>query len=567
MKNTGYQQAVIAKKVSRPGNFPLDTEGNLCSDSGRKQAALILEGEENPYPDQYDVEGIFRYGDIIDGYDTRVYNPEACPVDDTSLFEVNKVSLSYPVSKDGLGFDIPDTLLVISSYQNLYKDYTVTSVPSWLKATKGTTSGNTSVLNLLINRNRDSDDERKGVIVLTQADTGNTLQINVMQDGRLTNGIPTEYPYITTENIIDRYYSVYDETSPENNRYREEERPHQVAQIGRQRWLAQDVRVSYDWQEGESDLTQSFQMQENQYNTWLNTFPYARDYDWHTYNSEISGRNFRGLFVQRMVEQGWFDSWQRGFSEGHNHNVPSFADFKEMLGFVVAYFWDGIHSLYDADYIRDLTKGCTLMKIVKDTASDGYDSDRRAYMNGINPELVHHGKDTFGLSFHSNYIFNNQDINNTNQHLSRIMVGITLMISDFIDHGGGPGSETNRGYNRTMEYGKSIPSNWDVPDPSKKNWGWKAGEEVSGYVGKTFRSMRIVELPFKIYTNGSEIIRIKNGEAVSTGYSEVPKGALAGAYFARPEFTYAQWDAVNGFINWHAGDISGNPEAKVEMIG
>lgn len=81
MKNTGYQQAVMAKKVSYPGNFPLDVDGDLCSDSGKKQAILLLEGEDNPSPGSYEVEGTFKYGDIIEGYDTRVYNPEACPIE------------------------------------------------------------------------------------------------------------------------------------------------------------------------------------------------------------------------------------------------------------------------------------------------------------------------------------------------------------------------------------------------------------------------------------------------------------------------------------------------------
>jgi|GEM_PF-3378928 len=574
MRNTGYQQAIYAKKVSHPGNFPLDVDGNLCSESHKKQAVLLLEGEENRRPDLYEVEGTFNYGDVIDGYDTRIYNPDACPLplyDD--VFEANKSSMYYPVSRDGLGFDIKDTVLVESCYEDAYADYVVTSAPSWLTASKGTVSGKKSTLNLTVSRNRDSDDEKSGIIVLTQNNTGKIIHINVRQAGRLTDGIPTEYPYVTTENLIDRYYQTYSDTDHSQDTWRDVERPHRVVQVGRQRWLGQDARLSYEYQSGDLDVTQSFQMKEGQYNTWLNAFPYAREWDWQKFNTEMAGSNYRGQFAQRIIEQGLFNQWQKGYPEGYNHRTILYDDFKELMGFVVAYFWDGTSGLYDANYIRSITKGKTLMKLQRDLTNNGYDADRKVYIDGIDPDLVHHGEDTFGLGFHSNYIFNDIDPFNNGEHLSRVMIAITYMIGDFIDSGGGIGSVANRSFHRTMEYGKSIPSPWDVPDPANKGAGWAAGNEKSndgkgnGFVGKAFRSIRNVELPFNIYTNGAEIIRVNKGGSVPSGYVEVPTGALAGAYFARPDFTYAQWDAVNGFVNWQIGPLDQNPETKVQMIG
>jgi uncharacterized protein (TIGR02145 family) len=78
--NTGYQQAVIALCVSRPGGQALDVDGNLCSESGKRQAIMLLRGEANPSPEHYEVYKTFEAGEVIDGCESRRYNAEACPL-------------------------------------------------------------------------------------------------------------------------------------------------------------------------------------------------------------------------------------------------------------------------------------------------------------------------------------------------------------------------------------------------------------------------------------------------------------------------------------------------------
>jgi len=78
--NTGYQQAIIAKKISIPGGYPLDINGELTSESGRLQAILLLEGHSNPDTTKYEIEGTFPQGATVDGKNTKKYDTGKCPI-------------------------------------------------------------------------------------------------------------------------------------------------------------------------------------------------------------------------------------------------------------------------------------------------------------------------------------------------------------------------------------------------------------------------------------------------------------------------------------------------------
>lgn len=79
MAETGYRQAIIAYKVSRPGGEPLDVNGELTRISKRKQAIALLKGYANPDPAKYEVEFYYNRRGIITGNPTAVYDIGACP--------------------------------------------------------------------------------------------------------------------------------------------------------------------------------------------------------------------------------------------------------------------------------------------------------------------------------------------------------------------------------------------------------------------------------------------------------------------------------------------------------
>lgn len=77
--NTGYKQATIAYKVSKPGGEPLDVDGNLTRISGKKQAIALLEGHVNPDASKYEVEFYYDKRGSVTGNPTITYNVRACP--------------------------------------------------------------------------------------------------------------------------------------------------------------------------------------------------------------------------------------------------------------------------------------------------------------------------------------------------------------------------------------------------------------------------------------------------------------------------------------------------------
>lgn len=80
MANTGYKQATVAYKVSKPGGEPLDINGQLTRISGRKQAIACLEGFTNPDPSKYEVEFYYGKDGVVTGNPTISLDVRSCPI-------------------------------------------------------------------------------------------------------------------------------------------------------------------------------------------------------------------------------------------------------------------------------------------------------------------------------------------------------------------------------------------------------------------------------------------------------------------------------------------------------
>lgn len=103
MRNTGYKQAKIAKRVTWPSSLPINEEGEIIESiekkldetdkefqERKKQAILLLKGEKNPDSSKLKIVGRFNVGDNIQQYqeggvdvnsETRIYAPDECPVE------------------------------------------------------------------------------------------------------------------------------------------------------------------------------------------------------------------------------------------------------------------------------------------------------------------------------------------------------------------------------------------------------------------------------------------------------------------------------------------------------
>lgn len=113
MANTGYKQATIAYKVSKPDGEPLDVYGELTRISGRKQAIALLQGYVNPDPSKYEVEFYYDKDGTITGNPTITYDVRSCPV---GYIRVNpiRIILEEPVITATFTLESSNTWRLIS---------------------------------------------------------------------------------------------------------------------------------------------------------------------------------------------------------------------------------------------------------------------------------------------------------------------------------------------------------------------------------------------------------------------------------------------------------------------
>ncbi|NDW19796.1 hypothetical protein D0T53_12890 [Dysgonomonas sp. 216] len=94
-EQTGYEIASYVTKETADGE-PVDIAGNLCSESGQKQAIRLLNGFSNPNIQKYIAEATYQpYTDYIEGVSVLRYNPQKCAVSDISSIWLDKSQIIF----------------------------------------------------------------------------------------------------------------------------------------------------------------------------------------------------------------------------------------------------------------------------------------------------------------------------------------------------------------------------------------------------------------------------------------------------------------------------------------
>jgi len=469
-------------------------------------------------------------------YQTISYKIKAGKIVPDNTFEADHYSLNYNVS-DGLGFDINDTLSISSAVNGSYRDYEIVDKPDWLTLTKVSIAANVSTLNIVVKRNRDNDDPRQGNIILKQYDTDKEITITVFQWGKLHEGVPTEYPYTTTE------YIQTVRGNPDNwwgdwLKYREE---YPVAQVGEQMW----IRKNFFQPAMPNDYYNPIYLTETRKANWIAAYPdRAFDFDVSEFNTFV-GSHWGGQWAPRMItafndyQRIIWDTWNTSSVPGEGNidykdvdtkyiqQVPSFADFYELLGFLVAANWDGVSPLTD-NYVMDVCVKKTALKGNMDVSANGYDDVRYTYPQAWSRNVVMTGSDDYALSFFSSGGWAVHTESNDGENMKLLHLSALQLVSD-------PTNDVN--YHNTFVYrvDNKNPEDWNegvYDDYKDYPYGWARGSrQHSGFVAKPFRSVRYRELGYDVYTNGTSILKINTGEPIPEGYSVVDKGALRGAWF------------------------------------
>ena len=141
MANTGYKQAVIAYKVSKPNGEPLDVNGQLTSVSGRKQAIALLEGHVNPDPTKYEVEFYYTKDGTVTGNPTITYDVLSCPVGYIRV-SPSRLILEEPAVSATFTLESSSSWRLISGPTNFINiDYTAGGAGSYTITAKGVSIG------------------------------------------------------------------------------------------------------------------------------------------------------------------------------------------------------------------------------------------------------------------------------------------------------------------------------------------------------------------------------------------------------------------------------------------
>ncbi|MDU1904649.1 MAG: hypothetical protein E6772_07690 [Dysgonomonas sp.] len=167
--NTGNKQAIIARRVTRPGKAPLDINGNMLGDMGAKkeQAILLLEGEENPKPSEFELFTYFRPGEVIDGQPSIKEDLTDCPI------PVGHITLSESeiiLTDDNLSA----TVTLDSSHA-----WTLTNVPSDL--TVSPIGGNGGIHTITITSRRQGPDV---VLIFKNNELNETASLKVTDNAK-----------------------------------------------------------------------------------------------------------------------------------------------------------------------------------------------------------------------------------------------------------------------------------------------------------------------------------------------------------------------------------------------
>lgn len=141
MANTGYKQAIIAYKVSKPSGEPLDVNGQLVRDSGRKQAIALLTGHVNPDPSKYETEFYYDKDGIISGNPTIKYDVTSCPVGYIRVNPTRLILEEPSVSATFILESFNDWRLISGPINYISLDYTAGNAGQYIIKAMGITIG------------------------------------------------------------------------------------------------------------------------------------------------------------------------------------------------------------------------------------------------------------------------------------------------------------------------------------------------------------------------------------------------------------------------------------------
>lgn len=163
MANTGFKQAAIAYNVSVPGGVPLDRNNQPISESGLKQAIMLLEGTENPSPLLYEVVSYFPARAVLSGGNTVQYDPGDCPTGEMYILP------------DRLVFSPGGATVTVTLYSN--GPWILLSSPTPALVTLSQTSGPSGFTYIDVTP---TANEGQGPYVFQNTDTGNTVELYVI---------------------------------------------------------------------------------------------------------------------------------------------------------------------------------------------------------------------------------------------------------------------------------------------------------------------------------------------------------------------------------------------------
>lgn len=509
MSNTGYKQATIAYFVSKPSNEPLDVDGNFTRLSGKKQAIRLLEGFTNPNPNAYEVTAYFKAGDTLDGNPTRVYDTNACPVEATGYITATPATITLDEA-------VPTHIITVDSSHNWE---VANAVPS--DVTLSILNGTAGVTSVTVTRSDTATDNDFSIVFLNTT-TNDTASVRVL----VSSDVPNRYPDVSRENII----GDVDED---------------VARIGEQYFTRRNVQYR-------GTITDNF----------IGKMDASRLYNWRTYFSwaDIPAATPTGLddpaLIQAVQEHNGFfgttyfslvfigstdpndlggiiNQWnatQGG--DPYKHQIPTWEDVRYLLAFTLCHIWDGVVPVNDA--LVDQTKG---LLGVKGALGDDPDDDKRfTYPSSWSRACLINGQDKYGLALSGSGTIHRGDASAVGGNLETQFISGRYLVQ--------PVSSGAPYAINTWQYRKSQ-NNASVADMT---YGTMLRDESSAAHGSTIRSVRYKKLNWDVYQNGTEIRKIRNGEAVPAGFTVIPRGALRGAYFANPTYTYDQLKQIGDYV-------------------
>ncbi len=223
----------------------------------------------------------------------------------------------------------------------------------------------------------------------------------------------------------------------------------------------------------------------------------------------------------------------------YKHLVPLGLDIKELMGFLLSHVWDGVERVNDN--LAKKTIGKTVIKPSLNENADKYDSVRKTYPSNWVTTYMMKGTDDYALGITGSGSWHRSVGGTGLGEGKRLFISAIFLLRDISTNP--PWMVQSWAYRDSDRGANTIEGLADIPD------GIGYREENTGFHCKTIRTIRYKKLTYDIYTNGSEIRKIYNGATIPSGFTVIPKGALRGAWFANPTYTYDQLIKIEDYVN------------------